>query len=170
MGLGYKAAHQLLDLGLSHLILAVRSSQRGEQAAERLRQIYPKASIEVWQLDMKSYDSIQAFSSRVKSQFPRVAIVILNAEVGRMNFNPVHLTSHEETMQVNYLSAMLLVLLLLPILKIKVPTGSPPVPLTIVSAALTLAAKFPNKNANPLLSSFDDPRHSTPRSIIIHPS
>ena len=46
-GLGFEAARQLLDLGLSHLILAVRSLERGEAAAAKLRQGHGKAKISI---------------------------------------------------------------------------------------------------------------------------
>lgn len=156
-GLGYEAAVQLLGLKLSHLILAVRSLGRGDAAAATLRKLYPKASIEVWELDMSSYESVQAFARRAGSQLSLIDIVILNAGLARIDFNIVKSTGHEEIVQVNYLSTMLLTVLLLPILKAKAPKGQPP-HLTIVSAALTLTAAFPNKNENPLLPSFDDPK------------
>ena len=158
-GLGYEAALQLLAIQLSHLILAVRSPQRGEAAAVKLRQRYPKANIEVWQLDMSSYDSIQTFARRVEDQLSRIDLVLLNAGVIRLDFHTVKSTGHEETVQVNYLSTMLLATLLLPTLKAKGPPSGEPARLTIVSAALTLAAKFSNRDANPLLPSFDDPKN-----------
>ena len=155
-GLGYEAAIQLLGLRVSHLILAVRSLEKGEAAAAKLRQPYPKAKVEVWQLDMSSYDSIQTFARRVESQLTRIDIVLLNAGVIKLNFTTVKSTGHEECLQVNYLSTVLLTILLIPTLKAKGPSGGEPTHLTIVSAALTLAAKFPNRDANPLLPSFDD--------------
>lgn len=145
------------------MILAVRSLSRGEAAASQLRQLYPKADVEVWQLDMGSYDSIQAFVRRVESQLSRIDIVILNAGVMSLDYHAVKSTGHEETVQVNYLSTALLAILLLPILKAKRPDSGDPAHLTIVSAALTLAAKFPNRDANPLLPSFDDPKTYNPR-------
>ncbi|KAF4632198.1 hypothetical protein G7Y89_g5923 [Cudoniella acicularis] len=162
-GLGYEAAVQLLGLKLSHLILAVRSPEKGEAAAANLRKSHPKASIEVWQLDMCSYDSILGFARRVERRLSRIDIVLLNAGVGRLTFNKVKSTGHEEVLQVNYLSTVLLAILLLPILKTKGSPGRQPAHLTIVSAALTLAAKFPNRDTNPLLPSFDNPETFDPR-------
>ncbi|KAF2668081.1 short-chain dehydrogenase/reductase family protein [Microthyrium microscopicum] len=165
-GLGYEAAIQLLGLSLSHIILAVRSLEKGESAATKLRQLYPKAEVEVWELDMSSYDSIQAFASRVDSQSWRVDIAILNAGViGTAGFDTVKATGHEETIQVNYLSTVLLAILLLPVLKARRAVNGEPSHLTIISAALTLAAKFPNRNANPLLPSFDDSKTYDPREV-----
>ena len=158
-GLGYEAALQLLGLKLSKLILAVRSLERGEAAAAKLQKLHPNAVVEVWQLDMCSYPSVQAFASRVDSQLSRIDIVLLNAGGMRLEFTLNKSTGHEWAVQVNYLSTMLLALLLLPILKVKGETEGSPARLTIVSAALTLAAKFPNKNAIPLLASFDTPKN-----------
>jgi NAD(P)-dependent dehydrogenase (short-subunit alcohol dehydrogenase family) len=155
-GLGYEAALQLLGLKLSHLILAVRSPERGEAAAVKLRKRHTKASIEVWQLDMSFYDSIQAFAHRVETQLSRIDIVLLNAGRARLEYHKVESTEHEEDLQVNYLSTMLLTVLLLPTLKAKRSPGGQPAHLAISSAALTLAAKFPQRDANPLLPALDD--------------
>lgn len=157
-GLGYHAALQLLGLKLSHLILAVRSPERGEAAASKLRQLHPKATIEVWNLDMSSYPSIQAFTRRVESALPRIDIVILNAGVMKQKFGTVKATGHEETFQINYLSTILLTLLLLPVLKAKRLPNNPPTHLTIASAALTLLASFPQKASSPLFPALDNPK------------
>ncbi|KAK4044305.1 hypothetical protein C8A01DRAFT_42971 [Parachaetomium inaequale] len=157
-GLGYEAALQLLGLKLSRLILAVRSLDKGEEAARKMRAQFPKATIDVWQLDMVSYESVQAFARRVESELSRLDIALLNAGIIKFTFNTVKATGHEETLQVNYLSTMLLAILLLPALKAKRPRDGPPGRLTIVSAALTLAAKFPERDRVPLLAAFRDPK------------
>ncbi|KAK9365018.1 NAD(P)-binding protein-23 [Lipomyces kononenkoae] len=162
-GLGYEAARQLLDLKLSHLILAVRSPEKGEAAAAQLRLPHPNAYIEVWQLDMCSYDSVQAFARRAESQLSRIDFVLLNAGMIGLNYTTVKSTGHVECIQVNYISTMLLAVLFLPILKVKGPPDGQPARLTIVGAAVTLAAEFPNRTANPLLPSFDDPKTYNPR-------
>ena len=157
-GLGYEAARQLLGLKLSRLIMAVRSLERGEAAAARLRRQYPDASIKVWQLDMSAYDSIQAFAARVSSQLSHIDIVILNAGVIGLTFKKTKSTGHGELLQVNYLSTMLLAILILPTLKAKGPPDGRPARLTVVSAALTLVAKFAERDSVPLLAAFDDPK------------
>ncbi|KIX92142.1 uncharacterized protein Z520_12135 [Fonsecaea multimorphosa CBS 102226] len=106
---------------------------------------------------MASYDSIQAFIQRAESDLSRLDIVILNAGRWTYNFNTVPGTGHEELFQINYLSTVLLAILLLPVLRSKAPAGTPG-RLTIVNAALSLTAKFPNKDKTPLLPSFDDPK------------
>jgi NAD(P)-dependent dehydrogenase (short-subunit alcohol dehydrogenase family) len=163
-GLGYEAAEQLLAVNLSHLILAVRSLEKGEAAAEKLRKRHPAATVDVWQLDMSSYTSIQEFAKRAETELDRIDKVILNAGVINLSYRTVPGTGHEETIQVNYLSTMLLTVLLLPVLKAqRSARGGQPAHLTIVSAALTLAAKIPNRDARPLLPSFDDAGQFNPQ-------
>jgi NAD(P)-dependent dehydrogenase (short-subunit alcohol dehydrogenase family) len=99
-GLGFESARQLLGLHLSHLILAVRSIDKGEAAAKKLRDQYPRAKIEVWKLDMCSYASIQEFAKRVETELTRLDIALLNAGLVKPSFTLVKETGHEETMQV----------------------------------------------------------------------
>lgn len=160
-GLGLEAASQLLSFRLSHLILAVRSAEKGQAAAKQLHSQYPTAKIEIWPLDMSSIDSIQHFARRAETDLSRLDMVLLNAGVRKLSFGTVPSTGHEETVQVNYLSTVLLAILLLPVLKSKSPAGSVG-RLSIINAALALAAKFPNRDEVPLLPSFDDPKHFDP--------
>ncbi|KAI0473625.1 hypothetical protein GGR56DRAFT_648314 [Xylariaceae sp. FL0804] len=158
VGLGYEAALQLLGLGVSDLIVAVRSLDRGEAAASSMRRQYPKAKIQVWELDLCSYESVQHFAERVERQLSRIDFVILNAGRARFEYHKVEGTGHEESFQVNYLSNVFLVILLLPILKAKGPPNGP-AHLTIANAALTLDCKFVHRNKDPLFSALDAPEN-----------
>ncbi|KIW20329.1 hypothetical protein PV08_00904 [Exophiala spinifera] len=151
-GLGLEACAQLLSLRLTHLIMAVRSVAKGEAAADTLRAKHPKATIQVFQLDMSSYDSIQGFVEQVE-QLERVDIAILNAGVRKTNPQVVRDTGHEETIQVNYISTALLCILLLPVLKRKSSPG--PGRISIVGSGLAFEAKFRNRMDSPLLPSLD---------------
>lgn len=153
-GLGYHAAHHLLSLKLSHLVLAVRSLDRGKSAAKQLQSKHSAAKIDVWHLEMTSYESIRAFCRQVETELPRLDITILNAGIVKGHFTKCS-TGHEEAIQVNYLSTFLLAILMLPLSKTKAPTGKPG-RLTIVSSGTALWAKFPNRDKRPLLPSFDD--------------
>lgn len=157
-GIGLACAGMLPEYGVTHLVMAVRSVSKGEAAAASFRQAYPDCKVEVWELDMLSYPSIQAFAERCKT-LPKLDIAILNAGVGSGNESRINsLTGHEETIQVNYLSTALLSLLLLPILATG-PSSHPNEPkrLTIVGSGTAYFAAFPNRNADPLLASFDVP-------------
>lgn len=156
-GLGFEASKQLLSLGLSHLIMGVRSLEKGKVAAEKLRTIGPSARIDVWQLDMQSYDSIQNFAKRCDAELSRIDFVILNAGLSPNNFALVPGTGHEVGIQVNHLSTALLTILLIPLLKTKTSGHGPP-RVTIVNSLTAHLCKFPNKDERPLLASFDDPK------------
>ncbi|KAH8651284.1 hypothetical protein BX600DRAFT_387849 [Xylariales sp. PMI_506] len=165
-GLGFEAARQLLSLGLSHLVMGVRSLQKGKAAAAKLQLANPSASIDVWSLDMESYESIQAFSRKCEKDLSRIDMVILNAGRGPMTFTTIPSTGHEKTVQVNHFGTALLAVLMLPIMKSK-SNGRDTPHLTTVSSVTTHRIKFPNRDERPLLASFDntsittwDPRES----------
>lgn len=96
-GVGRETSRQLLDLGLSKLILAVRSEERGQTAKKKLSagQNLSNVSIEVWELDRSDYDSVVAFAERTKS-LSRLNIVVLNIGIANATrvFNPK--TGHDE--------------------------------------------------------------------------
>lgn len=152
-GLGFQCCRQLLKLNLSYLIITVRSLRKGEEARAQLLEEHPNAQIDLWELEMGSYGSIQALVRRTE-QLERLDIAILNAGLVKAEFELNASTGHEETIQINYLSTMLLSILLLPVLKSKSPAGSPG-RLTIVGSGTAYFAAFPNRNEVPLLASFD---------------
>ncbi|KAH8767378.1 putative short-chain dehydrogenase/reductase family protein [Diaporthe sp. PMI_573] len=126
VGLGLETGRQLLGLGLSRLILAVRSQAKGDAAAASLRKEHPSAKIEVWLLDMSSYASIHAFAKRcVGDELQRLDMAILNAGVQGSKFTKNEETGYDNTFQVNYLSTALLSILLLPVLQEKRAPGKP---------------------------------------------
>lgn len=157
-GLGFQCARHLLSLKLSHLIIAVRTLSKGEAAAKRLSTEHPGSKISVWELEMTSYPSIQAFVERVKTTLPRLDFTILNSGMMSNNFEISPTTGHERVVQVNYLSTFLLAILLLPVAAAKAPKtgGEQPGRLTIVSSGTAAWAKFANRDSRPLLASFDD--------------
>ncbi|KAI1742881.1 retinol dehydrogenase 12 [Xylaria scruposa] len=133
-GLGLETGRQLLQLGLSHLIIAVRSQAKGDKAADGLRKEFPRADISVWLVDMTSYESITAFVEKCKS-LSRIDIVILNAGLtSGTAFTPVRETGHELSFQVNYISTMLLTILLLPVVKSKRVAGSKAPVISVVTS------------------------------------
>ncbi|KAK7426259.1 hypothetical protein QQZ08_007289 [Neonectria magnoliae] len=156
VGLGFQCAQSLLDLGLSRLIIAVRTPSKGEAAAATLRKKSPAATIEVWQVDMLSYDSIKAFAAKCET-LARIDFAILNAGAVEGTFKPSP-QGHETMFQVNYLSTVFLATLLLPTLKSKAPPGKPG-RLTIVNSGTALIPKFANAKSDPFLAYYDDESH-----------
>lgn len=159
IGIGLATVSVLLDYGVSRVIMAVRSVDKGEAAALPLRKQYPDATIDVWHLDMMSYPSIQDFCQNCDS-LSRLDKVILNAGIAKKDFTTHPDTGHEEIMQVNYLSTALLGLLLIPILKRHRPENGPG-RLTFVTSTMAFTYKFPDLDVEPLLPSFDAPGTST---------
>lgn len=165
-GLGLEASRQLLRLGLSHLVMGVRSPSRGDEAARQLRQEAPSATVTVWMLDMESTDSVRAFANQCGT-LPSLDIVILNAGGMPPAYATAADTGYEVTLQVNYLSNVLLSVLLLPVLRQQVsnvrrPKNKPPV-LSVVGSDLMYATDF-EMTAGPALPRMNDPaKFSQPR-------
>jgi NAD(P)-dependent dehydrogenase (short-subunit alcohol dehydrogenase family) len=112
-GLGFEASRHLSRLGVGKLIMAVRTPAKGADAKKRILNSTsrPESSIEVWPIDMDSYDSIKDFAARA-SQLPRLDGVLANAGIMTTNFGLSEL--NEKTLNVNVISTFLLYLLLLP--------------------------------------------------------
>ena len=154
-GLGLECARQLLDLGLSKLILAVRSEPRGQSALAELsrgRDLKPNA-IEVWKLDLSSYDSVIKFAERAKS-LEHLDLVILNAGIFKVTEAFHSGTGYEEDVQINYLSNTLLISLLLPTLIAKKRSTSAPGRIVLVSSDIAGWCNFPERTSSPILPSF----------------
>ncbi|KAL2823493.1 NAD(P)-binding protein [Aspergillus cavernicola] len=119
-GLGYHASLQLLNSGLSRLILAVRNVAKGEAARETLLASVSESNkppiVEVWELDLASYSSITAFVERLKQSGIHLDFAILNAGVANFTYGLNASTGHEDSIQINWLSTALLTLLLMPVL------------------------------------------------------
>lgn len=151
-GLGLEATRQLLDLRCGRVILAVRSVSRGEKAREELLVGRDAATcpIEVWDLDLLSYDSIVKFAKRAET-LDRLDIAILNAGHYREREHFTSSTGYEDCVQVNYVSTMLLAVLLLPLLKSKSAKDQPG-RLVIVSSDTASWAKFKERTERPILA------------------
>ncbi|KAL8834271.1 MAG: hypothetical protein Q9170_003816, partial [Blastenia crenularia] len=157
IGLGLEASRQLLGLGLSYLILAVRDKTKGETARQDLARGAPDAKIEVWDLNLSNYQSVQQFVDRCSS-LQRLDFAILNAGLMRTGMEINSLTGHEEVVQVNYLSTALFALLLLPVLEVKRGNARKPGRITIVSSEMGAMAKFKEQKQDPILPAFNDPK------------
>ncbi|OAA55859.1 NAD(P)-binding domain protein [Niveomyces insectorum RCEF 264] len=116
-GLGLEASRHLLRLGVEKLIMAVRNMEKGEKARSELLRSSKRSpdSIEVWHLDMESYDSVKNFANRATTSLPRVDVVLANAGIMTTKFEAAE--GNEKTITVNVISVFYLFLLLLPKLR-----------------------------------------------------
>ncbi|KAH7152009.1 hypothetical protein B0J13DRAFT_470643 [Dactylonectria estremocensis] len=116
-GLGFEASQHLLRLGVNKLIMAVRDLEKGKRAREQLLQSTKRDPdlVEVWHLDMASYDSVKDFAQRVNTTLPRLDAVLANAGMLTMEFKLTE--DNETTITVNVVATFLLYFLLLPKLR-----------------------------------------------------
>lgn len=74
-GLGFETAKALAEKG-AHVVIAVRNTTKGDQAAARI-----SGDVEVQELDLTSLASINAAADALKSRFDKVDLLINNAGV-----------------------------------------------------------------------------------------
>ena len=158
IGLGLEASRQLLELGLSHLILVVRNKEKGNNARIELAREAPGAKIEVWDLNMRNYESITQFTHRC-AMLPRLDFVILNAGIFKPELEINKAICHEEVVQVNYLSTALLAIQLLPVVDKKNTSRSRPGTITIVGSETAEWAVFKEQKETQIFSAFNNPKY-----------
>lgn len=115
-GLGFECAQTLARLQAEKVILACRSMARGEVAKTRIVESTgrPASVIEVWQLDVGSYDSVRAFAKSFET-LERVHAVIENASVAMLEYQEAE--GIESSLAINVVGTFLLAFLLLPRLR-----------------------------------------------------
>lgn len=117
VGLGLEAARHFCRLGAAKVILACRDPEkgmvaRGDIAASTSRQ----GVVEVWQVDMSSFQSVKDFCARVNTELDRLDIVVENAGVATGTYVEAD-GGFESTIAINVVSTFLMLLLLLPTLR-----------------------------------------------------
>ncbi|KAI1085513.1 hypothetical protein F5B20DRAFT_518647 [Whalleya microplaca] len=134
-GLGFQAALKYAALKTSHLILAVRSAEKGDAAkASILRETGCSSdSISVMVVDLSTFSSVQQFCETLNAQVPRLDVVLLNAGLCTPKFSSSP-DGYEIALQVNVLSTALMALLLLPKLRETAATSASPPHLCFVNS------------------------------------
>ncbi|BFZ63025.1 hypothetical protein YB2330_004137 [Saitoella coloradoensis] len=157
VGLGLESARHLASMNPAHLILAVRSVDKGEKAkADILNTTGYTGKLEVWHLDLSSFDNVRKFAERVERECNRLDILLENAGIASNAWNTTP-DNWELTLQTNVLSTTLLALLLLPLLRRTVrsdPTSTPR--LILVGSEVHFWAKFPEQDAERPLAALND--------------
>ena len=89
VGLGKEAARHYVRLNAEKVILACRSLDKGEAAKKDIEATTGrKGVIEVWQLDLSSYQSVKQFAERAKT-LRRLDSVVENAGISTQKFKAV---------------------------------------------------------------------------------
>jgi NAD(P)-dependent dehydrogenase (short-subunit alcohol dehydrogenase family) len=77
-GLGFDTARALAARGAS-VVLAVRSVDKGEEAAARIITTHPGADVSIQRLDLSSLDSVRTAASELRGERDRIDLLINNA-------------------------------------------------------------------------------------------
>lgn len=89
VGLGKEAARHFVRLNAKKVIIACRSTEKGEAAKRDIEESTKRSGVvEVWQLDLQSYDSVKAFAKRAES-LERLDAIVENAGICMCNGNVV---------------------------------------------------------------------------------
>jgi NAD(P)-dependent dehydrogenase (short-subunit alcohol dehydrogenase family) len=143
-GLGKESVRHFARLGASKIILAVRNIDAGEEAKRSIESTTGcgRNVLEVWPLDLLSYESCKSFSDRA-SQLPRIDVFLENAGVAGTSFSLAG--GHERMIAVNVISTFYLALLMLPKLKAVAKQFSINPRLTIVTSEVHGHTQFPER-------------------------
>ena len=79
-GLGYDTAAVLAAKG-AHVVLAVRNLDKGNEAADRIKKASPNAVVALQELDLTSLDSVRKAADALRTNYPRIDLLINNAGV-----------------------------------------------------------------------------------------
>ncbi|KAK8101934.1 hypothetical protein PG999_012308 [Apiospora kogelbergensis] len=127
--------------------MAVRSIEKGEAAKDSIikaTRCDPKA-IEVWAMDLSSYDSVKAFAARADRELERIDVLLENAAVASVEWNWV--LDNERMVTVNVVATFLLAFLLLPKLKATASRFRTTPRLTFVTSDTHFLVDFAEKDA-----------------------
>lgn len=146
-GLGFEAAKHIVKLGCSKLIMAVRSLEKGEAAKKSIIDTTGCVSgiIEVWAIDLSSYDSVKSLADRASRDLERVDVLLENAGVASVEWNWV--ADNERMITVNVVSTFLLALLMLPKLQATATKFNTTPRLTVVTSDSHFMIDFDERNA-----------------------
>lgn len=153
-GLGFEVAQHMVRLNATRVILAVRSVDRGEAACKELEEATGRTGIvEVWPLDLSSFDSVKEFRRLAASKLDRLDCLVENAGIIVTSYETAE--DYEATLTVNVLGTFLLAGLILPLLKKTATQYNIQPRLTIVVSELHAFANFPERSNTEILASLN---------------
>ena len=79
-GIGYETVRALAQKGAT-VIMACRNLDKGNAAAEQIRQSNPVGNVAVMQLDLGDLDSVSQFASEFQAKYDRLDLLINNAGI-----------------------------------------------------------------------------------------
>ncbi|KAG6841195.1 hypothetical protein C0991_000992 [Blastosporella zonata] len=160
-GLGFEACRHFARMNPTRLILACRSTVKGEAAVEKLHS-ETEYKAELWIVDLSDFASVIAFGDRFEKDGGRLDVFVGNAAIATDIYTTTS-DGWETTLQINCLSLFLLALRLLPqMIKTSTEHGTHP-RLVIVTSDLHFGSKFPeNVPTDDIYKTMSSPDYCTP--------
>lgn len=118
-GIGLWTAAGLADLG-ADVVITSRSRQRGQEAADRIRELTPDGSLEVMTLDLADFTDVRRFADAFTERHEQLTVLVNNAGL-TLSRRQETVDGHEMLVQSNHLGPFLLTNLLLPLLRRSAP-------------------------------------------------
>ena len=160
VGLGFEAASHYVRLGAKKLIIAVRNLDKGEDAKKEIeRRTGRRDVIEVWQLDLSSYESVKSFARQAES-LDRIDILLENAGMVASTWQTAE--GSELTMTVNVYGTFLLALSIYPLMQKTAKTHNVLTRLSVVSSDTHHYAEFKETEQDDMVAMLDDKRFFQP--------
>ena len=154
VGLGLEAARHFTRLNADKVILGVRNLEKGEAAKKSIEETTNRLGIvEVWQLDLASYESTKQFVKRAEG-LRRLDAVVENAGIATRRYQVAE--DNESTITTNVISTYLLALMILPKLRETATKFNTTPHLTIVSSEVHSFTSFPEKNSPNIFKTLSD--------------
>ncbi|SLM34748.1 short-chain dehydrogenase [Lasallia pustulata] len=154
VGLGLEAARHFTRLAAAKVILAVRSLEKGEAAKKSIEESTQRTGVvEVWQLDLSSYESVKQFAKRAEG-LSRLDAIVENAGIATHTYRV--LEDNEATITTNVVSTFLLALMILPKLRETASKFNVTPHLVIVSSEVHAFTSFSEKSSANIFKTLND--------------
>ncbi|CAD5114403.1 DgyrCDS3537 [Dimorphilus gyrociliatus] len=114
-GIGFATCADFAERG-AKVIMGVRCMEKGQEALSLLKTRFPKADVDVMEIDMASFESIREVVKQIETKYERLNILVNNAGI-MCHPEGKSKDGFELHLAVNYLGPYLLTRLLMPLLR-----------------------------------------------------
>ena len=149
-----------MRLGAEKVILAVRSLDKGETAKKDIEaSTKRKGVVEVWRLDLSSYDSVKEFAKRAET-LKRLDAVVENAGINITGEEFQLAEDNESSITVNVVSTFLLALMILPKLRETSAKYNVTPHLVVLTLELHFVAELPEREKPNIFDALNDKKNA----------